>query len=116
MRPFLCSTEMTIPSSRPAERQSAAHRRCPGCRHAAPAKPAQSVLHSAEHGATIRPPKGRGVTAPQSRFDKTVGGPTARFPSLAVGVVIVVVAVVAVAVVALAKTRLLAVRPEFEQA
>src|SRR5262245_49655538 len=79
MRPFLCSTEMTIPSSRPAERQSAAHRRCPGCRHAAPAKPAQSVLHSAEHGATIRPPKGRGVTAPQSRFDKTVGGPTALF-------------------------------------
>src|SRR5262245_8810228 len=79
MRPFLCSTEMTIPSSRPAERQSAAHRRCPGCRHAAPAKPAQSVLHSAEHGATIRPPKGRGVTAPQSRFDKTVGGPTDRY-------------------------------------
>jgi len=29
--PFLCSTETAIPSSRPADRQSAARRRCPGC-------------------------------------------------------------------------------------
>ena len=66
LNPSLCSTAVTIPSSRPAFRQSAERRPCPGGRW----RPRRSrlVLDGVEHGARLRAARGAAeVHTPQRR-------------------------------------------------
>jgi len=79
---FLGSTAGTIPSSRPADRQSATRSRRPGCRLRHRAKPARSVLDGGEPGATMvgtgRSPR-TNLAGLQPRIGLTNGGRSSSF-------------------------------------